>query len=266
MLTLSLAFPMVDPVLFELGPIKVHWYGVSYAAGLLGGIYYILYLLRHYPTTMLSQIFDGSILWVLFGIVIGGRLGHFIFYDPATFFYDPWEVLMVWRGGMSFHGGVLGVVLLTAYYAQRRHVSARALWDCYVTAAPIGLGLGRVANFINGELFGRITDSPWGVIFPRGGAFPRHATQLYEAFFEGIVLLILMNYLWKHTQLRHKPGMLTGVFAIYYACVRSLIEFVREPDYMIMGLTAGQVLCIPLAAVGVFFIYDAKKRTKHHGG
>ena len=196
-------------------------------------------------------------------VVLGGRLGYVLFYQPGYFAAHPAEILLVWQGGMSFHGGLLGVVVALILYARRHELSLLRLSDAIACAAPIGLFFGRIANFINGELFGRTGDVPWAMVFPGGGPSPRHPSQLYEAILEGLALFIVLFIASRRANIRHRPGLLTGIFCVGYALSRALIELFREPDahlgFVVGATTMGQLLSLPLLALGVYLVWHAKR-------
>lgn len=250
-----LTFPNINPIAFEIGPLKIHWYGIAYMVGIYLAWQIGMSLLKRYPTQVTPKILDDSIIWIILGIVIGGRLGHVFFYAPSLIWTDPIEIFKTWNGGMSFHGGVIGVILSMYLYARKCQISVLSLLDIVTCVTPIGLFCGRIANFVNGELWGRVTDSPLGMVFPRAGDLPRHPSQLYEAATEGLLLLAILVFLWTKTDLRNKPGRIAGVFAIGYAVARSFCELYREPDGIVMGsLTTGQALSIPLIGIGWFLL------------
>jgi len=212
--------------------------------------------------------FDDFIVWVTLGIILGGRIGYVLFYNPLHFLAHPLEVVEVWKGGMSFHGGFIGCVLAVILFAKRRGISMLSLGDITCTVGPIGLFLGRLANFVNGELWGRPTDAPWAMVFPDAGPLPRHPSQLYEALLEGVVLFTVLAVLARLGALR-RPGLLTGTFAVFYALARSFSELFREPDaqlgFLWGGLTMGMLLSVPLLLAGLAFIACAMRREQALG-
>lgn len=265
---LSLPFPNIDPVLISIGPLAIRWYALAYIAGILLGWLYARMLIRDEalwggkaPLTV--NDFDDFIVWVTFGIILGGRIGYVLFYNPAHFAAHPLEVFQVWSGGMSFHGGFAGCVLAVFLFARKRGISILSLGDLTCAAGPIGLFLGRIANFINGELWGRPTDVPWAFVFPGAGPLPRHPSQLYEAALEGLVLFLVLAIAVRAGALK-RPGLIVGLFAIVYAIARSFCEFFREPDpqlgFLWGGLTMGMLLSIPLFLAGVAFVWNATRR------
>ena len=262
----GIPFPEIDPVAISLGPIQIRWYALAYLAGFVGGWLYGGYLAdRDHDKRPNRQDIDDLLPWVVLGVILGGRLGYVLFYNFDYYLANPVNIPFVWEGGMSFHGGLVGVVAVLALFARKRGFSALALGDIIACVVPIGLFFGRIANFINGELFGRITTAPWGVQFPYGGGLPRHPSQLYEAFLEGIVLFAVLYLLSRKAHIRRKPGILLGVFCLGYGLSRFVVEFYREPDPQI-GLIAdyfsmGQILSLPMMLIGLFVIHYARKRS-----
>lgn len=254
----AIAFPTIDPIFFSVGPLKIHWYGVAYIVGILAGWRYALYLVRYYAPDLKQKDFDDFITWAVFAIIAGGRLGHILIYEAEYYFSHPLEILMTWRGGMSFYGGLIGVIIVTLIYCKRRAIDLFRFSDVMAAAVPIGLGLGRIANFINGELYGRVTDVPWAIKFPMGGFLPRHPSQLYEAILEGLVLFLVLGFAWHRTQLSKRSGCITGLFLAGYAISRFLVEYVREPDitYNVLSitLTMGQLLALPFFLIGILWV------------
>ncbi len=259
----TLPFPRIDPNLLEIGPFAIRWYALAYIAGLLLGWRYMLRLNSSRAHLTTSEVIDELLVWAMVGVVLGGRLGYVVFYNLSFYMENPSLIFAVWMGGMSFHGGLLGVTLTIIWFAKRRHLELLRLSDLVSCAVPLGLFFGRIANFINGELFGRVTDVPWAMTFPRGGPLPRHPSQLYEAALEGIVLFALLAWLAWHKSALQKPGMLTGVYLLGYALARALIELVRQPDVQIgflpLGTTIGQWLSVPMLFGGVYLIWRAQK-------
>ncbi len=241
----------IDPIIFSIGPLAVRWYGMMYLLSFVGGYFMMIHVcrLRQYPLN--REAVADLLFYAVIGVVAGGRLGYTLFYHPAYYFRHPHEILYIWEGGMSFHGGLLGVLFVLLWFAWRRAILPLQLGDLTVAAVPIGLGLGRIGNYINGELWGRPTDLPWGVIFPAAGPQPRHPSQLYEAFFEGLVLLLVIYGLHR---LGVKRGVPVAVFLLGYGLARFSVEFVREPDihlgFLWGGATMGQLLSLPMMAVG----------------
>ena len=266
MITLTLAFPDIHPVAFEIGPLAVRWYALAYITGILLGWQYAVYLVKRPPYIMEREALDDFIVWVTVGIIVGGRLGYVLFYKPGYYIYNPLEILYLWRGGMSFHGGMLGVIAAIILFARQRGVSMFALGDIVSAVVPIGLFFGRVANFINGELFGRVTDVPWAMVFPHGGPEPRHPSQLYQAGLEGLALFAVLAVLAQRVDIRRRPGFIGGAFLCGYAIARIIGEFFREPDahlgYILGPITMGQVLSLPMLVAGIWLIVSSGKRAK----
>lgn len=262
----ALVFPAIDPVAFSVGPLVVRWYALAYIAGLLGGWRLAVALARKTPCGVTPDHIDDFLTWATAGVILGGRIGYVLFYNPGYYLGHPLESLALWRGGMSFHGGFLGVVAAAFLFARRRGIEGLALGDLAVTVAPIGLGLGRIANFINGELFGRIApaDFPLAMVFPGGGPWPRHPSQLYQAAMEGVLLLVVMLLAWRRIEVRSRPGFLCGVFLIGYGCARMVGELFRQPDaqigFLVGGITMGQLLSLPMLLAGAWLIRRALRR------
>ncbi len=253
-----LPYPAINPVVMSFGPFAVRWYALAYIAGILVGWFYARRIVASArlwggtpPLTVAD--FDDFVIWITLGIILGGRVGYVLFYNFPHFAAHPIEILELWNGGMSFHGGLVGSALAVVLFAVRRGIPILSLGDVTAAVAPIGLFLGRLANFINGELWGRPTDVPWAMIFPNGGPIPRHPSQLYEGTLEGIVLFAVLAVLVWAGALK-RPGLVTGVFAVGYGIARIGCELFREPDvqlgFLWGGLTMGMLLCIPLMIVG----------------
>lgn len=258
-----LTYPHIDPVIFRVGPLAVRWYGLMYLAGFVCAYLVIRYLARLRGLALDKEKISDLLFWCVLGVVLGGRIGYTLFYNPEFYFHHPLQVFAVWQGGMSFHGGLLGVVVATLLYCRKHQLSALAVGDVLVTAAPIGLGLGRIGNFINGELWGRPTDLPWGMVFPGAGPLPRHPSQLYEMGLEGVVLFLLLW--WLHR--RQAPvGVPFFTFFLGYGCFRFLVEFVRQPDaqlgFLWGGATMGQLLSLPMILFGGIGLLLVLKRRR----
>jgi len=259
----AIPFPQIDPVAVAIGPLAVRWYALAYIAGILLGWRYSLSLCRARPELVTPQQMDDFIVWLTLGIVLGGRVGYVVFYNPLYFLENPGQILQLWHGGMSFHGGLAGVLLAMFLFARKRGLRYFALADIVAVCVPFGLFFGRIANFINGELFGRVTDVPWAMVFPNGGPNPRHPSQLYEAALEGVVLFAVL-WLLVRAGARARPGIISGAFLIGYGLARFTVEFAREPDaqlgYLAFGLTMGQYLTVPMLAFGAGLIAWAIRR------
>jgi phosphatidylglycerol:prolipoprotein diacylglycerol transferase len=263
---LAIPFPAFDPVLISFGPIAIRWYALAYIVGILLGWLYARTLLKidrlwaGSTPPMKVEDFDDFVLWVTLGIILGGRTGYVLFYNLPYFVENPLEIFQLWKGGMSFHGGFLGCLLVVVLFARYRKISILSLGDLTCAAGTIGLFLGRIANFINGELWGRTTDVPWAMVFPSGGPEPRHPSQLYEATLEGLVLFTILALFIRGGALK-RPGLIIGIFAVGYALARSFCELFREPDaqlgFLWGGLTMGILLSVPLMLIGIGFIVVA---------
>ncbi len=253
---MAIAYPDIDPIALQVGPIAIRWYAIAYIAGLTLGWRYVKWLASKPPHAMRAVDVDDFLVWATMGVVLGGRLGYVLFYKPSHYLQNPLEIPMVWHGGMSFHGGMLGVVLAIILFSRRRGLNLLAVGDIICCAVPIGLFFGRIANFINGELFGRVApDVPWAMVFPGGGLDPRHPSQLYEAGLEGLVLFAVLFLLWRQRHIRDRKGTLAGVFLMGYGIARIIAELFRQPDaylgFLLGGSTMGQLLSLPLVIAGI---------------
>ena len=265
-----LPFPEIDPVLISVGPLQIHWYGLAYVAGIVLGWLYAKAIVRNsalWPrgeAAMSEQDLDDFLLWVAIGIVGGGRIGYILFYDLASVIANPLRAIEIWNGGMSFHGGLIGTILAMTLFARRRSIRLWSLFDVVAAVVPIGLFFGRIANFINGELWGRLSSAPWAIVFPTGGPFPRHPSQIYEALLEGVVLLSVLALLIYRGRALARPGLVAGVFVTGYGLARITVEFFREPDaqlgYLFGGwLTMGMLLSLPMVLIGLWAIWRARR-------
>ncbi|MEM6665085.1 MAG: prolipoprotein diacylglyceryl transferase [Pseudomonadota bacterium] len=270
MLTLVLPFPAIDPVALSLGPVDIRWYALAYIAGIMLGWRHAIRLSRSEtvwggPSPVGERDLDDFLLWATAGIILGGRLGYVLFYNPGYYLENPVEALMVWRGGMAFHGGFLGVLLAIALFARLRKIPVLSLSDLVCAVVPIGLFFGRIANFINGELFGRPSDVAWAMVFPGGGPLPRHPSQLYQAGLEGILLFLVLAVLIYRFGTLRRPGLVTGVFVAGYGLARVFSELFRQPDahigFLAGGLTMGITLSVPMVLAGLAVTLWAAKRT-----
>jgi phosphatidylglycerol:prolipoprotein diacylglycerol transferase len=259
----AIPFPALDPVAIAIGPFAIRWYALAYIAGLLIGWRYCLLLADRPPALVGRGAVDDFLIWATLGVVLGGRVGYVLFYKPGYYVEHPLEALYLWHGGMSFHGGALGVTLAILLYTRRSRIPSFAFADIICAAIPIGLFFGRIANFINGELFGRPSDVPWAIIFPGGGPLPRHPSQLYEAFCEGLLLFLVLLAV-ERAEARRYPGVVSGLFLAGYAVARMSGELFRQPDaqlgFLIFGTTMGQLLSIPLLLAGIGLIWWAWRR------
>ncbi|GAN47786.1 prolipoprotein diacylglyceryl transferase [Methylobacterium radiotolerans] len=280
---LALPFPAIDPVAIAIGPITIKWYALAYIAGLIGGWYYARRLVMSdglWGVVKRPQVadIDDLVVWVALGVVLGGRIGYVLFYNLPMYISDPWEILAIRNGGMSFHGGFVGAILAFVLFARGKGLNAYTLLDIGAVVVPIGLFFGRIANFVNGELWGRVApDFPYAIVFPSGGPLPRHPSQLYEAATEGLLLFIVMALSVRRFGFR-KPGLLGGIFVLGYALARTFCEFFREPDRQLGflfgdhvgpmggGVTMGMLLCVPMMIVGLTYIVLAatgRTRPRH---
>jgi phosphatidylglycerol:prolipoprotein diacylglycerol transferase len=266
--TLALPFPNFDPVLISIGPFAIRWYALAYVCGILLGWWLARRIADdqhawggHSPIRPIDV--DDVIVWSALGIVLGGRVGYVLFYQPGHFVSQPLEILALWRGGMSFHGGFIGTVLALILFAWRRKIPILSMLDIAAIVTPIGLFLGRLANFVNGELWGRTADVPWAVVFPNAGPLPRHPSQLYEAGLEGIALFLVLYFAMRRGALA-RPGLIGGLFVAGYGLTRVFGEFFREPDahigFLAGGLTMGMLLSLPMIVIGAAAIIHAVRR------
>jgi phosphatidylglycerol---prolipoprotein diacylglyceryl transferase len=260
---LAIPYPAIDPIIFQVGPLAIRWYSLAYIGGLLFAWRYMLRLAARSPDVASRDDIDDFLVWATLGVVLGGRIGYVLFYNLDFYINNPASILQIWRGGMSFHGGVLGVIVSGIIFVRRRGISPLRFADIIACATPIGLMLGRLANFINGELVGRVSDVPWAMVFPHSGPEPRHPSQLYEAILEGLVLFVVLYVLSKNESIRNRPGYLTGVFMVGYAIARAIVELFRQPDahlgILSAGLTMGQWLSLPMILGGLFLIIRSRK-------
>jgi phosphatidylglycerol:prolipoprotein diacylglycerol transferase len=265
-----IAYPVIDPVLVNIGPLPIRWYALAYIGGLIFGWAYAGWIVgrdawwngRARPT---KASLDDLIVYIALGVVAGGRLGYVLFYNFAFYVTHPEDILSVWQGGMSFHGGLAGAALAIWIFAWRKQVPALSVADIVCAVVPIGLLLGRIANFIKPELWGRPSDVPWAMVFPGAGPLPRHPSQLYEAGLEGLALLAILFFVMRAGGLR-RPGFVTGVFGVGYGAARIFCEFFREPDaqlgFLFGGATMGMLLSLPVIAAGLAFIAYALSRPR----
>jgi phosphatidylglycerol:prolipoprotein diacylglycerol transferase len=268
---LAIPYPAIDPVALQVGPLAVKWYGLAYIAGLLLGWLYIKRLLNQNrlwtgeEAPLDPERVDDLLIYMTVGVLVGGRLGYVLFYEPRYFLMNPLDIPAVWRGGMAFHGGLIGSILAILAFARRSNANPWSLLDACAAATPIGLFFGRIANFVNGELVGRPATVPWAMVFPGAGPLERHPSQLYEAFFEGLVLFAVLWWLTYRVLALRRPGMVAGAFMVGYGLARSFCEFFREPDpghVLTFGpFTAGIVYSVPMILVGLWILHGAAKRT-----
>lgn len=279
----ALPFPNIDPVALELGPVVIRWYALAYIAGFLFAWWYLRHIVVHRAeqklgaeqekatpeqiraaAVMTRRDVDDAIFWAIIGVILGGRLGYVLFYKPAFFMENPDQVFAIWGGGMSFHGGLLGIILTILLFSRARGLKRLSVGDVAACAAPVGLFLGRLANFVNGELWGRPTDVPWAMVFPADKAqLPRHPSQIYEALLEGLFLFVLLWVMRTRFRALDRPGELGGLFIGGYGVSRFIVEFFRQPDahlgLLFFELSMGQLLSIPLILFGGWLVWRARR-------
>ncbi len=255
--------PIIDPIIFQIGPLAIRWYSLAYVAGLIFAWLIIKYLNKQSKLFDEKKVGDDFFMYEIFSIILGGRLGYVIFYNLPFYFKHPIDIFKIWEGGMSFHGGLIGVLIGTYLLCKKHKINYLSFMDLLATVAPIGLFFGRIANFINLELYGRITTSKLGIVFPNAGDMPRHPSQLYEAVLEGLLLFIILFSLANFTNIRKYKGCLSGIFLIGYGISRFTVEFFREPDiqigYIMKYFTLGQLLTIPIIVAGTLLIIHSLK-------
>ena len=260
----GLDFPQISPIMFSIGSLDIRWYSMAYLIGIILGWWLINRNVKKYNLKLTKENIEDFVFYLTLGIVVGGRLGYVLFYGGTAFGMNPLQVFEVWKGGMSFHGGALGVIAATYLFARKINYKFLALTDLVVLYAPIGIFFGRLANFINDELWGRVTDVPWAIKFPHGGYLPRHPSQLYEAFFEGIVMFVVLNSLWRSAWVRAHQGVVSSLFVILYGIFRISMEQFREPDiqmgYFFTYFTMGQILSLPLIVLGVVVLFFVSRK------
>ena len=248
-----------DPVAFQVFSFEIRWYSLSYIFGIIFGWIYCNKILIKDPK--IKDLFSDYISYLIIGILVGGRLGYVFFYNFNYYFNNPVEIIMIWSGGMSFHGALIGIIFVTIFFSKNKNINPFYFLDLVAVTAPVGVFLGRVTNFINSELYGRETDLFWSVKFEKVDNIFRHPSQIYEAFFEGIILFIILNFIFKK-QLYKSPGFISELFLIFYSIFRFFIEFTREPDvqigYILFNLTLGQLLCFLFFMFGIFLFYRKK--------
>ena len=256
----------INPVAFSIGPINIYWYGLAYMAGMVLGLFYALKIIETKKEicrlSITKKNIDGIFIWIVFGIIFGARLGYVIFYNFDFYLNNPFLILSLWEGGMSFHGGAIGVIIAIISYSKYNRIPVLETGDIICSVVPIGLFFGRIANFVNGELWGKETNISWGVIFPNAGTNPRHPSQLYEAGLEGLILFIILLILILINGLK-KKGLVSGTFLFFYSFSRIIIENFREPDshigYIISNITMGMILSLPLLIAGLILIFRSLK-------
>ena len=260
-------FPNINPIAIDIGIIKIRWYAISYICGILLSWFLILKIIKIKNVEISNKNISDLVSNCMIGIIVGGRLGYVIFYNPEYYFNNLLEIFKIWNGGMSFHGGFIGVVIPIIYSSKSYKISLMIFSDLISIVSPIGIFFGRIANFINGELYGKVTNHKFGMIFPKGGGFHRHPSQLYEAFFAGFVLFVILWLLTNITNFFDKKGLLTGWFIFLYGCFRFFVEFFREPDihigYLYLNFSMGQLLSLPMIIIGLYFIIIFYKKNEN---
>ncbi len=255
-------YPDIKPYIIKVGPLQLRWYGVMYLLGFASSYLLVNYQIKKKGLGIERRIVDDLYFYIILGLILGARFGYVLFYNFAEYLQNPLEIFAVWHGGMSFHGGLIGSVFAGICFCRKRGLDSWQVADLVIATAPIGLGLGRIGNFINCELYGRVSNVPWAMVFPCGGGMPRHPSQLYEAFFEGVVLFIILWYMKDRIKI---TGGLTALFLILYGVIRFSIEFFREPDaqlgFVVAFLTMGQILSLAMVLVGIMIFLYRTRRT-----
>ena len=250
-------FPDISPIIFEIGPIAIRWYSLAYLVGIVVAWLLATWNIKKYKSVVTKEMLEDLAFYSTLGIILGGRLGYVLFYGGDMFWKNPLQILAIWQGGMSFHGALLGVIVGILFCARKNKVGYFVMNDLVALYAPIGIFLGRLANFVNDELWGRVTDVAWAVKFPSGGYLPRHPSQLYEALAEGLLMFVILNILWQFKWVRERRGFVSCMFAIIYAVSRMVMEQFREPDahlgFFFGSFTMGQLLSMPLLLAGIGF-------------
>ena len=258
---IGIDFPQISPIMFSVGPLAIRWYSMAYLAGILIGWFIVSKYVKKYDIGFSKLDLEDLAFYVTLGVILGGRFGYVFFYggEDNPFLKNPLHVFEIWKGGMSFHGGIVGVITAIYVYAKRRGFSFFKVSDLVSLVVPIGIFFGRLANFINDELWGRQTDVAWAVKFPNGGYLPRHPSQIYEALLEGLLMFIILNLLWKKQFIRERCGIISALFVLLYACFRTIVEHFRQPDaqigFFLGHITMGQLLSIPFVVIGLWVIY-----------
>ncbi len=254
----GLEFPEISPVMLTIGPLAIRWYSMAYLIGIVVGWFLVNRNVEKNNLGLSRAQVEDFIFYLTLGIVLGGRLGYAVFYGGSEMWLKPWRLLEIWKGGMSFHGGAAGVIVAVYLYSRKIKYGFLRLTDLVVLYAPIGIFLGRLANFVNDELWGRVTDVAWAVRFPNGGYLPRHPSQLYEAGLEGVAMFVILNWLWRYPKVRNTSGVVSALFVVLYGFFRIVVEYFREPDaqlgFFFGSITMGQMLSVPLVIAGLWVL------------
>lgn len=254
----GLEFPEISPVMLTIGPLAIRWYSMAYLIGIVVGWFLVNRNVEKNNLGLSRAQVEDFIFYLTLGIVLGGRLGYAVFYGGSEMWLKPWRLLEIWKGGMSFHGGAVGVIVAVYLYSRKIKYGFLRLTDLVVLYAPIGIFLGRLANFVNDELWGRVTDVAWAVRFPNGGYLPRHPSQLYEAGLEGVAMFVILNWLWRYPKVRNTSGVVSALFVVLYGFFRIVVEYFREPDaqlgFFFSSITMGQMLSVPLVIAGLWVL------------
>lgn len=262
----GLTYPEISPIVFFIGPLAIRWYSMAYLIGIVSAWILVKRQVQIYNIPLTKENLDDLVFDVTLGIILGGRLGYVLFYGGNVFWENPLQIFAIWNGGMSFHGGIVGVIIAIFYFSYKVKLPFLRVTDLVVLYVPIGIFLGRLANFVNDELWGRVTDVAWAVRFPNGGYLPRHPSQLYEALAEGVLMFIVLNILWRFKWVRERVGFVSGMFAVFYAVMRISMEQFREPDaqlgFFFNTITMGQMLSVPFLIIGLFVIIRSIKLSK----
>jgi phosphatidylglycerol:prolipoprotein diacylglycerol transferase len=260
-------FPNISPIAFSIGGFGLRWYALAYLTGIISAWFLTKKNIKKYNINISDAQLDDLVFYATLGIILGGRLGYVFCYGNGYFLRNPLETLAIWHGGMSFHGGIVGVILGLLYFSYIYKFPFLMITDLVALYTPIGIFLGRIANFINGELWGRVTNVPWAVKFPNGGYLPRHPSQLYEAMSEGCLMLIVLTYLWQKPFIRQHHGIISSVFSIIYTLSRMCMELFREPDaqigFIFGNFTMGQLLSLPFLLLGLYILNNTVKKSQH---
>ena len=262
----GLSYPDISPIIFSIGPLAIRWYSMAYLLGIIAAWFLISKDIKKYDICLSKANLEDIVFYVTLGIVLGGRIGYVLFYGFDTFYNNPLEIFAIWHGGMSFHGGIIGVIIAIYLVSKKIKYPFLGITDLAALYTPIGIFCGRLANFANDELWGRITDVPWAVKFPSGGYLPRHPSQIYEALTEGLLLLIILNLLWQNLWIRKHTGFVSGMFLILYGIFRMFIEQFRQPDnhlgFVFLNFTMGQMLSVPFIVIRILVICVSLKKFK----